>query len=247
MDTAWKDPATFGEALQLHARRHDETIYHLYNAVVRPEDGVNRSTLISWGRGKRTPRAAISLEILGRIERRYRLRAGYFLSLSGTRIEHQAIFDFGRHLQSERRRLAWHLPRRFQPTIKPGKGRNPELGPHRDHKRQRTIAGIRSKAPFASAMRFASAVPRGRSASLHRTDAGRKSGIVIAPKRLNDEMAEFLRFKIADIRCLRHAEERGLGNGDSFPEGGAFRAVVRGVRGPTRERSTGSRRRSKNF
>lgn len=33
------------------------------------EDGVNRSTLISWGRGKKVPRAAISLEILGRIER----------------------------------------------------------------------------------------------------------------------------------------------------------------------------------
>ncbi|MBU9698806.1 hypothetical protein GU927_013225 [Rhodobacteraceae bacterium HSP-20] len=65
LDTTWKDPATFGEALQLHARRHGETIYHLYNAVVRPEDGINRSTLISWGRGKKVPRAAISLEILG--------------------------------------------------------------------------------------------------------------------------------------------------------------------------------------
>jgi len=113
IDKTWQDPATFGEALQLHARRHGETIYHLYNAVVRPEDGVNRSTLISWGRGKKVPRAAISLEILGRIERRYRLSAGYFLSLSGTPGRAPGDFDLDDISPSERRRLAWHLPEDF--------------------------------------------------------------------------------------------------------------------------------------
>ena len=113
LDTTWKDPATFGEALQLHARRHGETIYHLYNAVVRPEDGVNRSTLISWGRGRKVPRAAISLEIVGRIERRYRLPAGYFLSMSGTPDRAPGDFDLDDISPSERRRLAWHLPEDF--------------------------------------------------------------------------------------------------------------------------------------
>ena len=112
LDTAWQDPATFGEALQLRPPSC-ETIYHLYNAVVRPEDGVNRSTLISWGRGKKVPRAAISLEILGRIERRYRLPAGYFLSLSGLPDRAPGDFDLVGISPSERRRLAWHLPEDF--------------------------------------------------------------------------------------------------------------------------------------
>ncbi len=51
LETTWEDPDSFGAALRLHAARHGETIYHLYNAVVRLEDGVHRSTLILWGRG----------------------------------------------------------------------------------------------------------------------------------------------------------------------------------------------------
>jgi hypothetical protein len=80
----WNKPDSFGASLRLHASRHGETTYHLFDAVVRPEDGVNRSTLISWGHGTKMPRAAISLEIPGRIERRYRLPAGYFLAKAGT-------------------------------------------------------------------------------------------------------------------------------------------------------------------
>src|SRR5690606_30802216 len=64
LETTWDEPDSFGAALRLHAARHGETIYHLYNAVVRPENGVNRSTLISWGRGTKAPRTAISLELL---------------------------------------------------------------------------------------------------------------------------------------------------------------------------------------
>ncbi len=77
------------------------------------------------------------------------------------------------------------------------------------------------------AVRFSCA--SGPVASLHPHDAGR-SGIVIAPKRLNDEMAESFASRL-DIRCLRHAEngvwERrqlprrwsisGYGSGRSWP------------------------------
>jgi hypothetical protein len=59
--TEWDEPDSFGAALRLHASRHGETTYHLFDAVVRPKDGVNRSTVISWGRGTKMPRAAISL------------------------------------------------------------------------------------------------------------------------------------------------------------------------------------------
>lgn len=113
LEMAWAEPNEFGAALRLHARRHGESIYHLYNAVVRPEDGVNRSTLISWGRGARMPRTVTSLEILGRIERRYRLPAGYFRRFMGNAPRAASGHALDDISASERRRLAWHLPEDF--------------------------------------------------------------------------------------------------------------------------------------
>jgi hypothetical protein len=201
LDTTWNDPATFGEALQLHARRHDETIYHLYNAVVRPEDGVNRSTLISWGRGKKVPRAAISLEILGRIEGRYRLPTGYFLSLSGTPDRAPGDFDLDDISPSERRRLAWHLPEDFnrRPSQEKAKilnwVRTVVISGSTDYRRYQAAA-IRQR----YAVRFSCASGQVRKSSPARTPD--ESGIVIAPKRLNDEMAELLRFKTSTFAAF---------------------------------------------
>jgi hypothetical protein len=194
LDATWKDPATLGEALQLQARRHGETIYHLYNAVVRPEDGVNRSTLISWGRGKKVPRAAISLEILGRIERRYRLPAGYFLSLSGTPDRAPGDFDLDNISPSERRRLAWHLPEDFNRRPSQEKAeilnwvRTVIISGSTDYRRYQAAA---SRQRYA--VRFSCASGPVRKSSPARTPE--ESGVVIAPKRLNDEMADLLRFK----------------------------------------------------
>lgn len=201
LDTTWNDPATFGEALQLHARRHGETIYHLYNAVVRPEDGVNRSTLISWGRGKKVPRAAISLEILGRIERRYRLSAGYFLSLSGTTERAPGDFDLDDISPSERRRLAWHLPEDFNRRPSQEKAeilnwvRTVIISGSTDYRRYQAAA-IRQR----YAVRFSCASGPVRKSSSARTPE--ESGIIIAPKRLNDEMAELLRFKTSTFAAF---------------------------------------------
>lgn len=201
LDTAWQDPATFGEALQLHARRHGETIYHLYNAVVRPEDGVNRSTLISWGRGKKVPRAAISLEILGRIERRYRLPAGYFLSLSGLPDRAPGDFDLVGISPSERRRLAWHLPEDFNRRPSQEKTailiwvRTVIISGSTDYRRYQAAA-IRQR----YAVRFSCASGPVRKSSPARTPDD--SGIVIAPKRLSDEMAELLRFKTSTFAAF---------------------------------------------
>ena len=201
LDTPWNNPATFGEALQLHARRHGETIYHLYNAVVRPEDGVNRSTLISWGRGKKVPRAAISLEILGRIERRYRLPTGYFLSLSGTPDRAPGDFDLDDISPSERRRLAWHLPEDFNRRSSQEKAeilnwvRTVIISGSTDYRRYQAAA-IRQR----YAVRFSCASGPVRKSSPPRTPE--ESGIVIAPKRLNDEMAEFLCFKTSTFAAF---------------------------------------------
>jgi hypothetical protein len=201
LDTTWSDPETFGEALQLQARRHGETIYHLYNAVVRPEDGVNRSTLISWGRGKKAPRAAISLEILGRIERRYRLPAGYFMGLSGIPDRAPGDFDLDDISPSERRRLAWHLPEDFNRRPSQEKAeilnwvRSVIISGSTDYRRYQAAA-IRQR----YAVRFSYASGPVRKSSPARTPE--ESGIVIAPKRLNDEMAELLRFKTSTFAAF---------------------------------------------
>lgn len=201
LDTTWQDPATFGEALQLHTRRHGETIYHLYNAVVRPEDGVNRSTLISWGRGKKLPRAAISLEILGRIERRYRLPAGYFLTLFGAPDRAPGDFDLDDISPSERRRLAWHLPEDFNRRPSQEKAeilnwvRTVIISGSTDYRRYQAAA-LRQR----YAVRFISASGPVRKSSAARTPA--ESGITIAPKRLNDEVAELLRFETSTFAAF---------------------------------------------
>lgn len=113
LEATWEEPGSFGAALRLHAARHGESIYHLYNAMVRPEDGVDRSTLFNWGRGKKAPRSSISLEILKRIERRYRLPEGYFAGKMGGTDRAPGDFDLGDVPPAERRRLAWHLPEDF--------------------------------------------------------------------------------------------------------------------------------------
>lgn len=201
LETEWDEPSTFGEALQLHARRHSETVYHLYNAVVRAEDGVNRSTLISWGRGKKIPRAAISLEILGRIERRYRLPAGYFLGFSGPPVRAPGDFDLDGVSPAERRRLAWHLPEDFNRRSRHEQAeilswvRNVIVSGSTDYRKYQAAA-MRQR----YAVRFSCASGPVRKSSPPRTPE--EAGIVIAPKRLNDEMAEILRFKTSTFAAF---------------------------------------------
>lgn len=201
LESQWDEPATFGAALQLHARRHGETIYHLYNAVVRPEDGVNRSTLISWGRGRKVPRAAISLEILGRIEHRYRLPQGYFQSLSSPPDRAPGDFDLPDITPAERRRIAWHLPEDFNRRSKAEKAeilgwvRSVIVSGSTDYRKYQAAA-VRQR----YAVRFICASGPVRKSSSASTPT--ESGIVLAPKRLNDEMAEILRFKTSTFAAL---------------------------------------------
>ncbi|WP_208021406.1 hypothetical protein [Paracoccus versutus] len=201
LETTWEEPDSFGEALRLHAARHGETVYHLYNAVVRPEDGVHRSTLITWGRGVKAPRSAISLEILQRIERRYRLPAGYFAGKVGGTHRAPGDFELSEIAPAERRRLAWHLPDDFNRRPRREQAeivdwvRNVVISGSTDYRRYQT-AMMRQR----YAVRFTCASGPRRKSSIATAEG--ESGIINAPKRLNDEMAEILRFKTSTFAAF---------------------------------------------
>lgn len=109
----WEDPHHFRDALVLHMRRHGETCYRLFKAVVRDGENFDLQTLVHWRRGTKRPRSVKSLAILGRIEQRYRLPSGYFRE----KLPHRARSATGHDIRdigaAERRRIAWHLPDDF--------------------------------------------------------------------------------------------------------------------------------------
>lgn len=113
LTTMWEDPPGFPEAFKLHMERHGDTYWHLHRAVVKRGDRVNHKTFITWVKGTRMPRSVKSFEVLGRIERRYRLPTGYFKA----KLPNAARATTGHNpvgiSRSERRRIAWHLPDDF--------------------------------------------------------------------------------------------------------------------------------------
>lgn len=201
IETTWEEPDDFGAALRLHARRHGETLYRLYKSVVRPEDGVHLSTLNGWARGTKAPRSVISLEILRRIERRYRLPDSYFSKKSA----HPGRALIGHDIQgispSERRRLAWHLPDDFNTRSRDEQAeiltwvRTVIISGQTDYRRYQAAA-MRQR----FAVRFSCTQAPRRRVSADR-DAGH-GGIVDAPKRLNDEMTELLGFKTSTFAAF---------------------------------------------
>ena len=113
MSDTWDEPESFGEALDLHMRRHQDTCWHLHRAVVRNGEKLDMRTITSWRREQKVPRTVESLEVLRRIEQRYRLPVGYFrlkLPHSGRSASGHRIRGIG---AAERRRLAWYLPDDF--------------------------------------------------------------------------------------------------------------------------------------
>lgn len=109
----WIEPTTFHESLALHMRRHGDTCWGLWRALIRPDEIFDRTTIHSWTAGRRAPRSAKSFEMLSRIEDRYRLPAGHFRAL----LPHPTRAVSGHKLigiaPAEQRRLAWHLPDDF--------------------------------------------------------------------------------------------------------------------------------------
>lgn len=201
LETTWDEPDGFGAALRLHAARHGETIYHLYDAVVRSEDGLNRSTLLSWARGAKAPRSVVSLEILRRIERRYRLPDGYFAEKAANPARAATGYDLDDISPSERRRLAWHLPDDFNRRPRSEQAeildwvRNVIISGATDYRRYQAAA-MRQR----YAVRFAGVSgPRRKSSIAKGPD---ESGVIDASAQLSAELADLLKFKTSTFAAF---------------------------------------------
>lgn len=214
----WIDPTTFQEALALHMRRHSDSYWHLHRAVVRDDENLDRSTIRHWLQGSKAPRSVASMEVLARIERRYRLPTGYFKAT----LPHQTRSSSGHVLDdigsAERRRLAWHLPDDFNAR------------PHREQEeilewvRRVIISGSTDYRRFQAAamkQRYAIRFPGVaygqsepandvyRNGRLEHGNDGASfadpdlmSGVIDAPPTLAMEMAELIRFKTATLTAF---------------------------------------------
>lgn len=107
------DPKSFSEALALQMRRHEDSCWHLQKAVVGKREHFDRRTLQSWLSGRCLPRTALSMMVLARIERRYRLPAGYFKDRLPHPTRPASAHRYTGMSAAERRRFAWHLPDDF--------------------------------------------------------------------------------------------------------------------------------------
>lgn len=214
----WLDPPTFREALELHMRRHDDSYWHLHRAVVRDDEKLDHSTIRHWLQGSKAPRSVASMEVLSRIERRYRLPAGYFKA----KLPHQTRSVSGHVLDdigpAERRRLAWHLPDDF--NTRPRQEQEETL----EWVQRVIIRGSTDYRRFQAAamkQRYAIRFPGityGQSDAAddhHRNkreeqdedstsfaDPDLRSGVIDAPPVLAMEMVELIRFKTATLTAF---------------------------------------------
>ena len=201
LEATWNEPSNFGAALRLHSKRHGESIYHLFNAVVRTEDGVKRSTFVGWGQRITAPSSPISLEILRRIERRYRLPERYFSGVSKAVIAGPVSCELDEMTPAERRRFVWHLPDDFRRRPRTEQAeilswvRNVIISGSTEYRRYQAAA-MRQR----YAVRFHCAASPQRKYS--RSSSSDPSDMLDAPKRLNDELVELLRFKTSTFAAF---------------------------------------------
>lgn len=205
--TEWEDVDGFADSLNLHIRRHGDSVRHLFYAVAQEDKATNHRTLMKWATGEMTPRSIQSLEVLARIERRYRLPAGYFKAklpyLGRARTGH-VLEDF---TPAERRRLAWHLPDDFN-------ARSPaEQDEILDWVNRMIISGSTDYRAFQAAaiknryaVRFRAfqgkGFPKKQPAVTDDVDQEVVSSVVDAPAELEREMAGLLKFKTATLTAF---------------------------------------------
>ncbi len=207
---------SFQAALQFHIDRFGESYHHLHRAIFRDGDALEATTLLSWLKGTKAPRSVANLEILNRIERRYRLPFGYFKE----KLPHQSRagvgYDVGDDVSpAERRRLAWHLPDDFNSL--------PE------EKRAEILEWVRRVIPtgatdyrryqaLATKQRYAIRFPGVTYGGSHRPmtsphkivddckdeleDPDMVSGVIDAPAQLALEMAALMSFKTATLTAV---------------------------------------------
>lgn len=218
MFEASDDPAAFQDALIYQMRRFGESYWQLYRAVVRLGGKFDHKTMLSWIQGERVPRSVASFEILARIERRYRLPAGYFKAKLPYQTRSLLGHDLGDISPAERRRISLHLPDNFSSL--PFSKREEIL----DWVRRVIISGstdYRRYQAAASKQRYAirfpgvtygggSLSPRAISPTANANnnaaetfeDPDLLSGVVDATPRLAMEMADLIRFKTSTLTAI---------------------------------------------
>lgn len=209
--TEWEEPEGFGDALRLHTRRFGESYLLLHRAIIQPSETFHADTLKGWALGRRVPRSAASMEILGRIEKRYGLTTGYFKSKLPHPGRATAVPALPGITPAEQRRLAWHLPDDF------GKRTRAQQAEILDWVRTVVVSGsteYRRYQSEASKIRYSLRFPSltGRKAQAKRPqprdeadfeaseeDIDLIAGSIEAPPRLTAEMAELIRFKSSTL------------------------------------------------
>lgn len=185
-DPLWsspEDPGDFHAALDLQMKRHGDTTYRMHKALAAAGLSIDPQSIAAWRTGAKTPQTSISLKVIGFIEHRYRLEAGYFTERMGRWRATGALSPKGIS-RSEARRLAWHLPDDFS-----DRGRR-EQAEILDWVRTRILAG------GTAYRRYHSEVSRQRFG--FRFD-GNGAACLQAPPRLRAEMAGLVRFKSATL------------------------------------------------
>lgn len=210
--TEWEEPGTLSEALNLHMRRHGDSVRHLFLALDAKGDARDQRTLMKWCTGQLVPRTVQSLAVLAKVERRYRLPDGYFKS----KMPNRGRATYGHGLEGisaqVRRRLAWHLPDDFLSRPKAEQQeiltwvRRVIITGSTDYRRYQAEA---MKQKYA--VRFTAFLGRKRKPitandnldhELDDLDAELDSAVVDAPAALDREMNELLRFKTATLTAF---------------------------------------------
>lgn len=214
----WIDPPDFREALELHMRRHGDSYWHLHRAVIRDDEKFDHSTIRHWLQGSKAPRSVASMEVLGRIERRYRLPTGYFKA----KLPHQTRSASGHVLDdiapSERRRLAWHLPDDFNIRLRQEQEeilewvRRVIIRGSTDYRRFQAAAmkqryairfpGITYGQADTAGERYRDRCEEQDEDSVSFADPDLRSGVIDAPPVLAMEMVELIRFKTATLTAF---------------------------------------------
>jgi hypothetical protein len=208
--TDWVDFPTFGQTLAMHMRRHGDSGRHLCKAVSDGDLVLDTHALRHWMTGKASPQTVQSLQILHRIEKRYRLPKDYFR----TRLPHQSRAIRGSALEgiepAMRRRLAWHLPDDFMQRSEAEQEEILQwvmthiITGTTDYRRYQAAA---SKQRYG--LRFKS-IHNGRiigpvrapAADGDDVSAELRSAQVLAPPKLEQEMAELIRFKTSTLTAF---------------------------------------------
>ncbi|CCD86682.1 conserved protein of unknown function [Bradyrhizobium sp. ORS 285] len=257
----WVEPSSFSDALELHMRRHGDSYWHLHRAVIRDDENLDSSTIRHWMRGSKAPRSAASMEVLARIERRYRLPAGYLKA----KLPHQTRSTTGHILDSvgaaERRRLAWHLPDDFNTRSREAQEeilewvRRVIITGSTDYRRFQAAAmkqryAIRFPAiaygqPDAGNERVRTRLEQSDDDSAAFVDPDLMSGVTDAPPVLAVEMAELIRFKTSTLTAFG-LQRNGVWGEETASQklehlGLMFGALAAHPQGPVRGRGVPSR------